>query len=72
MESTKVDRPAQHAHVLLAIGSIQGSHRFVPEQRFVTNAFTLPHVVNGNAQVDGFIARIGYARTASATSHSRH
>ncbi len=55
MESAQVHRPAQHAHVFLAIGSIQRSHRFIPEQRLVTNAFTLPHVVDGNAQVDGFI-----------------
>ena len=55
VESTQVHGPAQHAHVLLAIGGIQSSHRFVPEQRFVTNAFTLPHVVDGDAQVDGFV-----------------
>jgi hypothetical protein len=55
VKSAKVHSPAQHAHVLLAIGSIQSSHRFVPEQRFVTSAFALPHVVDGDAQVDGFV-----------------
>jgi hypothetical protein len=30
-ESAKVHGPAQHAHVLLAIDSIQRSRRFVPE-----------------------------------------
>ena len=55
VESTKVHGPAQHAYVLLAMGSIQSSHRFVPEQRFVTNALNLPHVENGDPQVDGFI-----------------
>jgi hypothetical protein len=56
----------------LPTDSIQSSHGFVPEQRYVTNAFALPHGVNGDAQVDGVIARIGYARMASATNHSRH
>ena len=55
MESAQVHRPSQHAHVLLAIGGIQCSHRFVSEQRFVTNALTLPHVVDGDAQIHGFI-----------------
>ena len=31
VESAKIHRPAQHQHVLLAIDSIQSSHRFVPE-----------------------------------------
>jgi len=55
VESAKVHSPAQHAHILPAIDCIQGSHRFVPEQRFVTNALTLPHVVDGDAEVDGFV-----------------
>jgi hypothetical protein len=40
---------------LLAIGSIESSRSFVPEQSFVTNAFALPHVLDGDAQVDGSI-----------------
>ena len=51
----QVHRPAQHAHVLFCVGSIQGSNRFVSEQRFVANAFALPHVVDGNAQVNSFV-----------------
>jgi hypothetical protein len=54
-EPSQVHSSTQHAHVLLAIGSIQSSHRFVPEQRFVTSAFALPHVVDGDAQVHGFV-----------------
>ena len=49
MEPTEVHSPAQHAYVLLAIDSVQSSHCFVSEQRFVTNALTLPHVVDGDA-----------------------
>ena len=55
VESTKIHSPAQHAHVLLAIDRIQSSHGFVPEKSFVKYAFALPHVVDGNAQVDGFV-----------------
>jgi len=55
VESAKIHSSAQHAHVLLAIDSIQSSHGFVPEQSLVTNAFALPHVVDGDAQVDGFV-----------------
>jgi len=55
VESAQVHGPAQHAHVLLAIGSIQSSHGFVPEQRFVANTFALAHVVDGDAQVNGFV-----------------
>jgi hypothetical protein len=55
VESAKIHGPSKHAHVLLAIGSIKSSHRFVPEQSFVANAFALPHVVDGDAQVDGFV-----------------
>jgi len=55
VESAKVHGPAQHAHVLPAIYGIQGSHSFVTEQRFVLNAFALPHVVDGDAKVDGFV-----------------
>jgi hypothetical protein len=55
MEPAKVHGPAQHANVLLAIDSIQCSHRFVPEERFITNAFALPHVVACDAQVDSFV-----------------
>jgi len=49
VESTQVHSSSKHAHVLLAIDSIQSSHRFVPEQRFVTKALTLPHVVDRDA-----------------------
>ena len=55
VESAKIHGPSKHAHVLLAIGSIESSYSFVPEQSFVTNAFALPHVVDGDAQVDGFV-----------------
>lgn len=55
MESAKVHRPSQHSHVLLAIDGIQRAHRFVAEKSFVTNALTLSHVVDGDAQVDGFV-----------------
>ena len=55
MKATQVHSPAQHADVLPAINGIQSSHRFVPEQRFVTNALNLPHVENGDPQVDCFI-----------------
>jgi hypothetical protein len=55
VEPTQVHSPAQHAHVLLAIDRIQTAHRFVQELRFVTNALTLPHVADGDAQVDGFV-----------------
>ena len=55
VEPAQVHRPAQHAHILLSIDSIQSSHRFVPEQRFVTNALALPHVVDGDAKVDGLV-----------------
>jgi hypothetical protein len=44
VEPAQVHGPAQHAHILLAIGSIQCSYRFVPELSFQANAFTLPHV----------------------------
>jgi hypothetical protein len=54
VESAKIHRPAQHAHVFLAIGSVKASHSFIPEQSLVPNAFALPHVVGGDAQVDGF------------------
>ena len=46
VESTKAHAPAQRAHVLLAIDSIQCSRRFIPESSLVTNALTLPHVVD--------------------------
>jgi hypothetical protein len=57
VESAKVHGPAQHAHVLLAIDGIQRSDRFIPEQRSVTNAIAMPHVVDGDAQVHGFVDR---------------
>ena len=72
LERAQIHGPAQHAHVLLAFVSIQISHGFVSEQSLVTNPFALPHVVAGDAQVDGFIARIGYGRMASAPDYSRH
>ena len=50
VKSAEVHCPAQHSHVLLAIRGVQSSHGFVSEQSFVTNAFALPHVVDGNAQ----------------------
>ena len=69
VESAKIHSPAQQAHVLLAIHSIQSSHRFVPQQRFVTNAFSLPHVVNGDAQqVD---EKACYSVILSASEESR-
>jgi len=55
VKSPKIHSPAEHAHVLLAFDSIQRSHGFVPEQGLVANAFALPHVVDGDAQVDGFV-----------------
>jgi len=55
VESAKVRGASKHAHVLLGIGSIQSSHGFVPEKSPVPNAFALPHVVDGDAQVDGFV-----------------
>src|SRR5271157_5073731 len=55
VKSPQVHGTAQHADVLLGVGSIQSTHCLVPEQSFVTNAFTLPHVVDGDAQVDGFV-----------------
>ena len=61
MEPTQVHSPTQHTHVLLAIDSIQRSHRFVSEQRFVANALTLPHVVDGDVEVDGFV--LGWEHT---------
>jgi len=72
VESAKVHSPAQHAQVLLAIGSIKSFDGFVPEQRFVPNTFSLPHVVDGDTQVYGFIVRIRYAWMTSATNHSRN
>ena len=55
VESAKVHGSTQHAHVLLAIDSIQSAHRFVAEKCFVTNTFTLSHVIDRYAQVNGFI-----------------
>ena len=55
MEPTHVHSSAQHSHVLLAIDSIQRSQRFVPEQLFVRNAFALLNIVDGDAQVNGFV-----------------
>jgi hypothetical protein len=54
-EPAKGHCPSKHAHILLSVIAIQRSQRFVPEQRFVTNALTLPHVVDGDAQIHGFI-----------------
>jgi hypothetical protein len=55
VKTAKIHGPAEHTHVLLAICCIQSSHRFVPEKSFVMNAVTLPHVVDGDAQVNSFI-----------------
>ena len=55
VEPAKIHSPVQHAHVILAIGSIQSTHGFVSEESFVTSAFAVPHVVDGDAQVDGFV-----------------
>ena len=55
MESAQVHRPAQHPHILIRVRGIEGSHRFVPEQGFVTNTFILSHVVDSYAQVNGFM-----------------
>jgi hypothetical protein len=55
VESAQVHRPSQYTHVFLAIEGIQSAHRFVPEQCLVSNAFALLHVVDGDAQVYGFI-----------------
>ena len=55
VESAKIHGSAQHAHVLLAIYGILRVHRFVAEKCFVTNAFALPHVVDGDAQIHGFV-----------------
>ena len=57
MEATQVNGPSKHTYVLLAIGSIESSHRFVPEQSFVTKASALPHVLDGDAQVGGSIGQ---------------
>src|SRR5208337_5602751 len=55
MKATKVHGSTQHPHVLFGVGGVQCTHGFVPEKSFVTNAFALPHVVDGDAQVDGFV-----------------
>jgi hypothetical protein len=44
IEPTQVHGPAQHAHVLLAIGCIQRTYGFVSEQCSVTNAFAPPRL----------------------------
>src|SRR5947208_2159051 len=55
VERAQVQRTAQHADVLLGVGSIQSSHGFVPKQGLVSDALALLHVVDGDAQVDGFV-----------------
>src|SRR5208283_1170230 len=55
MEATQIHGSTQHPHILFGVGGVQCTHGFVPEKRFVTNAFALPHVVDGDAQVDGFV-----------------
>src|SRR5208283_4534463 len=55
MEATQIHGSTQHPHILFGVGGVQCTHGFVPEKSFVTNALTLPHVVDGDAQVDGFI-----------------
>src|ERR1019366_4088277 len=55
MEAPQVHGSTQHAHILFGVGGVQCTHGFVAEKSFVTNALTLPHVVDGNAQVDSFV-----------------
>jgi hypothetical protein len=55
VESAQVHRPAQHPHILLRVRGIERSHRFVPEQSFVTTTFALSQVIDSHAQVNGFI-----------------
>jgi hypothetical protein len=49
LEAKLIHGPAQHAHVLLAIDTIQSSHRLVLEQRLVTNTLAVPHAVDSDA-----------------------
>ena len=39
----------------LGVGKIQSSHRLVPKQSFVADAFALPDAVYSNAQINGFV-----------------
>jgi len=55
VDSAKVDGPSKDAHVLLCIGRLKSSHGIMPEQILVTNALTLPNVVNCNPQIDSLI-----------------
>jgi hypothetical protein len=57
LHNAKVIRPVMPLllWILFAVGNIQSSHRFVAEQGFVSNAFALPHVVDGDAQIDSFV-----------------
>ena len=55
VESAQVHRPAQHPRILLRVPGIESSHRFVPGQDSETNTFTLSHVLDGYAQVNGYI-----------------
>ena len=69
VKSTEIHSPTQRTHVFLAVGSIQCPHRFVPEQRFVTNALTLPGLVDGEAN-DGFVDPYILTKLAKSTQAS--
>jgi hypothetical protein len=55
VDSTKVHGPRNIRTYSSPMAASCAPTVFVPEQRFVTNAFTLPHVIDGDAQVDGFV-----------------
>ena len=54
VKASQVHGPLQHAHILLGVGDVQGAHHFVSEQSFIANTFALPHILDGDAQIDGF------------------
>src|SRR5439155_26229166 len=55
IERAQVHRPAQHADILLGVGGVESPNRLVPKQGLVPDALPLLHVVDGDAQVHGFV-----------------
>jgi hypothetical protein len=64
VKAAKVHGTPKHAHILLAVCGMESSHSLVPEKSRLTNTLTLPHVVDGDAQVKGFVGDLSLQRPA--------